>query len=255
MNKINVLIVDDEPLARERVRSLLASDPDVDGIAEVGDGLRAVEAIESGSPDLVFLDIQMPELDGFGVIEAVGVEHMPVVIFVTAYDEHALRAFDAHALDYLLKPFDAGRFDEAVRRAKGRIEGDRSRDLQARIERLLREQSGTRPTPERLLVRSGGRVLFLGVDRIDWIEAAGNYVRLHVGADTHLIRATISHMARRLEPGRFARIHRSTIVNLDRVARLEPMDHGDLALFLRDGTELTLNRTYRTHVEQRMNEL
>ncbi|MGH9579376.1 MAG: LytR/AlgR family response regulator transcription factor [Terriglobales bacterium] len=254
---IRALIVDDEPLARERIRSLLQSEPDVQVAGECADGRKALAAIRKQAPDLLFLDVQMPELDGFGVLKALGAEHMPAVIFVTAYDQYALKAFDAHALDYLLKPFDRERFHRALQRARGHLKRDRtealSEQLQSLIEYLkvdpkcaaLNGGNSGSATPDRLVVKSGGRVFFLKTSEVDWVEAAGNYARLHVAKDSHLLRETMSGLESRLDASRFLRIHRSTIVNVERIKELQPWFHGDYVVILHDGTRLTLSRGYR----------
>ena len=244
-----ILIVDDEPLARERIRTLLAERTDVETVGECRDGQEAVEAIHSLAPDLVFLDVQMPELDGFGVIEAVGAEAMPAVIFVTAYDQHALRAFEVHALDYLLKPFDIERFNEALDRAL-RLLDHRSDAVSQKLARLL-DDLGTAPSHlDRLMIKSRARIYFVRVDEIDWIEAAGNYLRLHTGTDTHLLRQTMTRMEDQLDPNQFIRIHRSTIVNVDRVKELQSLFSGDYEVTLTDGTKLTLSRSYRDRLDR-----
>ena len=251
--RIRALIVDDEPLARERIRTLLASEPDVDVIAEAADGLEAVDAIREHRPDLVFLDVHMPNLDGFEVIEQIGTDHMPLVIFVTAYDQHALRAFEVQALDYLLKPFDAERFHGTLERARRQIESLESGDLSRRLLTLVRSLKGDRPArTDRLVVKSGGRLFFLRADEIDWIEAAGNYVRLHVGTDAHLLRETMNSIEARLNPEIFFRIHRSHIVNIERIKELQPWFNGEYVVILRDGTKLTLSRGYREKVQERV---
>src|SRR6266545_303466 len=220
MDKIRALIIDDEPLARERIVDMLVGDAEVEIIGECGDGLAAVAAIEAHKPDLAFLDVQIPELDGFGLLEAI--EQTPVIIFVTAYDQYALRAFEVHALDYLLKPFDRERFDKALRRAKHQIERERAGTMNRELVALLADLK-SRPKPlERLVIKAGGRVFFLRVDEIDWIEAAANYVRLHVGSETHLLRETMNALEGRLDAEQFVRIHRSTIVHLDRIQELQP---------------------------------
>ena len=249
---IRALIVDDEPLARTRIRTLLADDPEVTVVAELGNGHDAVAAIEAERPDLIFLDIQMPEMDGFGVIEAVGPERMPLVVFATAYDEHALRAFDACALDYLLKPIDRERFAEALRRVKARLQGgagvkaDPGAQLRPLIEHLGRQHQRS----TRLAIKTEGRVLFLRTAEIDWIEAVDNYAKLHVGRETHVVRDTLSRLEERLPGERFLRIHRSTIVNVDRIRELQPWFQGDYVVILADGTRLTTGRSYRQRLQQ-----
>jgi two-component system LytT family response regulator len=248
MDKIRTLIVDDEPLARERIVDMLVGDAEVEIIGECGDGLMAVATIESLKPDLLFLDVQMPELDGFGVLEAI--EETSAIVFVTAYDQYALRAFEVHALDYLLKPFDRERFDKALRRAKSQIERERAGTMNRELAALLADLK-SRPKPlERLVIKAGGRVFFLRVDEIDWIEAAANYVRLHTGKEAHLLRETINGLAAKLDPDKFLRIHRSIIVNLERVKEMQPWFHGDYVVILQDGTQLTSSRNYREQLRK-----
>lgn len=247
---LRTVIADDEPLARERMRSLLGAEQDIEVVAETGDGLATVDAILTHRPDLVFLDIHMPKLDGFGVIEAVGPEQMPTVVFVTAYDKHALRAFEVQALDYLLKPFDDDRFQAALARVRELIEGGQ-RDVERRLLALVRDLN--RPSrPERLVVKSGGRLFFLRIDEIDWVEAAGNYVKLHVGTDAHLMRETMTSIEQRLNPEMFFRIHRSHIVNLERIKELQPWFNGEYVVMLQNGTRLTLSRGYRDKLQERL---
>lgn len=239
---LKALIVDDEHLARQRVRQLLERESDIELAGECENGVEAVEAIEAKHPDLVFLDIQMPELDGFGVIEQLGPKRMPATIFVTAFDRHALRAFEAHALDYLLKPFDAERFKAALERARRWLQGDRDlARLEALVEQLRREQ----PHTDRFLVKSEDRHVLVRAAQIQWIEAEDNYVRLHVEGTSHLLRQTMTGMLGRLDPRQFRRIHRSAIVNLDAIRELQPWSGGDHLVIMRDGTKLTLSRTYR----------
>jgi two-component system, LytTR family, response regulator len=250
MSSVRVLIVDDEPLARERIRALLEPEADIEIVGQCSDGLEAVAAIQKLSPDLVFLDAQMPELDGFGVIKMVGAAQMPAVIFVTAYDQYALRAFDVHALDYLLKPFDRERFEVALSRARAQIQHERNGVLNQRLMALLRDLKPDARSLDRLVIKSGGRVFFLKSEEIDWIEAAGNYLRLHVGQQSHLLRETMSAMEARLDPRLFLRIHRSVIVNVERIKELHPLFHGEYTVTLRDGTRLTLSRSYRDRLQE-----
>jgi two-component system LytT family response regulator len=245
MSKIRTLVVDDEPLARERIKRYLGTEPDIEIVGECANGQEAVEAIESMSPDLLFLDIQMPELDGFGVLEVVGAHKIPAVVFVTAYDKYALRAFDVHALDYLLKPFNRERFRRALARAREQLEHDKMGQLDQRLLTLLEDLKAEQKYLDRLVVRSVGRVFFLKTDEVDWIEAAGNYVRLHVGREGHLLRETMSRLEAKLNPDKFLRIHRSTLVNIDRIKELQPLFSGDYTVILRDGKQLTLSRSYR----------
>jgi two-component system LytT family response regulator len=247
--KIRTLIVDDEPLARQRVRTLLEADPDIAVVGECADGRQAVAELRSLRPDLVFLDVQMPVLDGFGVLEALAGGPVPVVIFITAHDRYALKAFEVHALDYLLKPFDRDRFSAALERAKARVRQGTTAALDERLLELLESVQGRRPMPERLVVKSAGRVYFVRLEEVDWIEAAGNYVRLHVGREDHLLRESLSGLESRLDPRRFVRIHRSTIVSLEHIREIQPGFHGDHVIILRDGTELALSRSCREKLE------
>lgn len=244
--KIRALIVDDEPLARERIRGLLEGDPDVEIVGECSDGREAVEAIRDAAPDLVFLDVQMAEMDGFGVLEEVGEDRIPAVIFVTAYDQHALRAFEVHALDFLLKPFDRERFERALQRVKAHLQFATPGVLNQRILSLLEDLKKPQPGfVERLALKSGGRVSFLKAEEIDWIEGEGNYARLHVNKQSHLIRETMNQLEAKLDPARFLRIHRSTIVNTERIKEIQPLFNGAYGVQLKDGTRLTLSRGYR----------
>ena len=252
MNKIKTLVVDDEPIARERILSLLQLEEDVEVIGECGDGAQAVSAIQHHAPDLVFLDVQMPGLDGFGVIDAVGIDRMPLVIFVTAYDDYAVRAFEVHALDYLLKPFGRERFRETLNHARASLERRRAGDLGRRLLALVNDIKPERAKLERLVVKSGGRVFFLRTDEIDWIEAAGNYVRLHLGEESHLFRETMNRMESRLDARRFVRIHRSRIVNTERIKELQPWFNGEHVVILRNGTRLPLSRGYRDRLQEQL---
>ncbi|HXJ03986.1 MAG TPA: LytTR family DNA-binding domain-containing protein [Candidatus Acidoferrum sp.] len=248
--KIRTLIVDDEPLGRERISSLLCGDHEVDVIGECADGRQAIAAIEECKPDLVFLDVQMPEVDGFGVVDAICSERMPVIIFVTAYDRYAVKAFEVHALDYLLKSFDRERFAAALRRAKEEIGRLRGGALNERLAGLIEDLQAKKDRLTRLVIKSAGRIVFLRIEEIDWIEAADNYVRVHAGREAHLIRETLQSLEKRLDPAIFLRIHRSSLVNLNRIRELQPIFHGDYAVKLIDGTELTLSRNYREKLLQ-----
>lgn len=243
--KIKTLIVDDEPLARDRVKRFLRDEHDISVIGECGNGREAVAAIKEQQPDLVFLDIQMPEKNGFEVVKSLNEKTMPAVIFVTAYDQYALQAFDVHALDYLLKPFNRERLHKAVSHARDQIETKRIGNLDERLASLIADLKSERKYLERLVVKSVGRVFFLKVDEIDWIEAAGNYVKLHTGREAHMIRETMNGIEAKLDPDKFLRIHRSTVVHIDRIKELHPMFSGDYAVILRNGTELALSRNYR----------
>lgn len=248
--KISTLIVDDEPLGRERIRALLSADAEIEVIGECADGRRAIAAIEDGKPDLVFLDVQMPEVDGFGVLDAIYSERMPAIIFVTAYDRYAVKAFEVHALDYLLKSFDRERFHAALQRAKEEIRRSKGGALNERLAGLLEDLQARKDRPTRLAIKSAGRIVFLRVEEIDWVEAADNYVRVHSGREAHLIRETLHSLEQRLDPAKFLRIHRSSLVNLDRIRELQPIFHGDYVVKLTDGTELTLSRNYRERLLQ-----
>ncbi|HEX7241401.1 MAG TPA: LytTR family DNA-binding domain-containing protein [Longimicrobiaceae bacterium] len=249
---IRAVIVDDEPLARRRVRSLLVEAGDVQVVAECANGKEAIRAIEELPPDLLFLDIQMPEMDGFDVLRAVGVGRVPVVIFVTAYDQFALRAFEAQALDYLLKPFDDERFEAALQRARERIRQQQGGDLDRRLRALLEEVRGGRGYLQRLVVPSGHRSVFVRTEEIDWLEAERNYIRLHVGGRAYLLRENLGRMESALDPSRFCRIHRSTIVNIDRIQAVESLLGGEYVVLLHDGTKLTSGRSYRRNLHALM---
>ena len=244
---MRTLIVDDEPLARERLRTLLRDEPGIDLIGECADGKEAVSAIQEKNPELLFLDVQMPEMDGFAVLEAVGPERVPAVVFVTAYDRYALRAFDVHALDYLLKPFDRERFQKTLERARAQV-GERGK-LGDRLLALLKDIKEEPKHPVRFVIKSAGRVFFLRADEINWVEAAGNYVQLHVGSATHLMRETMGGLEARLDPEKFVRIHRSAIVKVDRLKEMQPAFHGDYIVILQDGTRLNLSRSYREKLQ------
>jgi two-component system LytT family response regulator len=257
MEKIRTIIIDDEPLARDSMRVLLERDSEIELVAECANGHEALQAIQELAPDLLFLDVQMPEMDGFEMLARVKTECLPVVIFVTAYDQHALRAFEVHALDYLLKSYSDDRFEAALRRAKEQIRQKKVTEISQRLVALLdsQKQEKTPAPPEpgkyltRLVVKSGGRVFFLKTAEIDWIEAADYYVYLHVGGKSHLLRETMNALEKQLDPRKFQRLHRSTIVNLDRIKELQPHAHGDYTVILHDGTPLKLSRSYRPKVE------
>jgi two-component system LytT family response regulator len=249
MEKIRTLIVDDEPLAREGIRMLVERDAEIDVIGECTNGQQAISAITEKMPELLFLDIQMPEISGFEVLEAIGAQTLPCVIFVTAYDKYALRAFEVHALDYLLKPFTGERFQSALERAKAQIKSRGGEQLNQKLVSLLEDIRKDKTYLERLVVKSAGRIFFLNVEEIDWIEAAENYVRLHTGRESHLIHGTMNKLASRLDPARFLRIHRSTIINVKRIKELQPMFHGEYVVTLRDGTQLNSGRSYRQKLQ------
>jgi two-component system LytT family response regulator len=255
VERIRALIVDDEPLARDGIRMRLEQEPDVEVIGACKNGREAAPAILRDAPDLVFLDIQMPGLDGFGVIDAVGVKRMPHVIFVTAYDEHALRAFEVGALDYLLKPIDGSRFSEALERARRRIRGENLEAVSERLGKMMAALRVERNHLERLSIKSAGRITFLSVDEIDWIEAADNYVQVHAGGESHLLHATMNGLESRLHPDKFLRIHRSAIVNIGKIKELHTMFHGEYRVILKDGTRLTSGRRYRENLQKLLNDL
>ncbi len=252
MNKIRTVVVDDEPMARERLVSLLGQEKDIELIGECADGSQAISAIQQQQPDLVFLDVQMPACDGFRVIEHVGAERMPAVVFVTAYDEYALKAFEVHAIDYLLKPFGRDRFQQTLQHARAHVERRRAGDLGRRLMALVQDIKPEPQKMDRLVVKSGGRVFFLRTDDIEWVEAAGNYVRLHLASDSHLFRETMNNMEGRLDGQRFVRIHRSRIVNTDRIKELQPWFNGEYVVVLHNGTRLTLSRGYREKLQERL---
>jgi two-component system LytT family response regulator len=249
---LRAVLVDDEQLARDELRFLLEQLGGVEVIGQAGNGVEALATIDRLQPDLVFLDVQMPACDGFGVIEQVGAEKMPAVVFVTAYDEYALKAFEVHALDYLLKPFGRDRFQQTLQHARTHVERRRAGDLGKRLMALVQDIKPEPQRLDRLVVKSGGRVFFLRTDDIVWIEAAGNYVRLHLGEDSHLFRETMNGMEARLDPRRFVRIHRSRIVNSDRIKELQPWFNGEYVVILQNGTRLTLSRGYREKLQERL---
>lgn len=254
--KIRVVVVDDEPLARQNIRVLLEEDPEIELIGECGSGAEALKVIQKHAPDLLFLDIQMPVMSGFDVLEKIEAEKIPAIIFVTAFDQYAIRAFEVHALDYLLKPFDDARFEKALGQAKKQIEQREINQLSKRLVRLLEDrdtQTNKTRTPNylsRLMVKSASRVFFLKVDEINWIEAADYYVKLHVGQKSHLLRETMSDLEAKLDPGKFLRIHRSAIVNLDCVKEMHSHFNGEYLVILHDGTELKLSRSRREQLQQ-----
>ena len=238
--RIRTLVADDEPIARARMLSLLRDEPDIEVIGECATGPQAISAIERTSPDLVFLDIQMPQIDGLTLARTLG-HAMPAVVFVTAYDEYALGAFEVHALDYVLKPYSAERFKSALVHAREHLSARRATGAQAPIERR-----------DRLVIKSSGRIYFIRTRDVDWCEAAGNYVRLHVGPQTHLVRGTMAHIEAQLDHAQFVRIHRSTIVNVDRIQELHSSFGGEYVVLLHDKTRLTLSRGYREGLQAKL---
>jgi two-component system, LytTR family, response regulator len=252
--RVRTLIVDDEPLAREGLRGLLAGEDDVEVVGEARSGREAIDAIGELTPDLIFLEIQMPEGTGFDVLETLGTIEPAIVVFVTAYDEYAIRAFDALAFDYLLKPVDPERFSRTLDRARARLRQSRAGELDERLRLLLNELQGREAYPERIALRVGPRTRFVRVIDIDWMEAEGNYIRLHVGERSHLVRETMASMEAKLDPKRFVRIHRSTFVNVERVRELETVARGESVVILRDGTKLTASRGYRDRLKAALGE-
>jgi len=254
---IRVLLVDDEPLAREMLREMLEGDPYVTIVGESCNGREALAAIRAHSPDLIFLDVQMPEVGGFEVLASLDKEEIPYVIFVTAYDQYAVRAFEVQALDYLLKPFDQERFDVSWQRARAQILRDRNGagGMDRRILALLEELKAGKNYLERLVIKAGGRIYFLETSEIDWIEAEGNYVSVHSARKSHLLRETISSLESQLDPKKFLRIHRSSIVRLDFIKELQPWFHGEYRVMLQDGTQLTLSRNHRDKLQEALGKL
>lgn len=252
MERIRTLIVDDEPLARRGLRVALGKDREIEIVDEAADGPEAVEKIRSIKPDLVFLDIQMPELNGFEVLDSLGADEIPMVVFVTAYDQYALNAFQVHALDYLLKPYEDERLLEAVDRAKAHLRQKNGSSPMKRVQEMLDSTRAERSRVGRIMVRSGGRITFVRVDDVDWIEAQGDYICLHTQGKKHLIREKISDMETQLSPENFLRIHRSTMVNVTRIREMQPMFHGEYAVVLQDGTRLTMSRSFRDRVFERL---
>ena len=248
--KLRALIVDDEPLAREWVRGAVAEDRDLEVIGESGNGFEAAEAIRRLKPDLVFLDVQMPGLDGFGVLEALSPEEIPAIVFVTAFDQYAVRAFEAQAVDYLMKPFSRERLEEAVRRVRELLKGRSLEDFRESVAKIIEKVRRDRSYPEWVLLKADGKNVFVKVKDIDWIESSRNNVRIHVGPTVYLLHETTSAIAQRLDPKKFLRIHRSSIVNIERIKELHPWFNGDYAVILRDGTQLTLSASYRDRLRE-----
>jgi two-component system LytT family response regulator len=250
---VRTVIADDERLARQKLLILLESEPLVKVVAECQDGRQAVSAIRSFQPDMLLLDIQMPDLDGFQVLSEIPPDEMPVVIFTSAYDQYAIRAFEANALDYLLKPFDQERLHHAVERARSELRKERDREITHRILSLLSQVRSVAPAAaekdSRLVIKANGRVVFLDLDNIEWVEAAANYVRLNVGKESYLFRETISRISERLDANHFVRIHRSTIVNVRKIKELIPVNSGEYVVVLKSGRELSCSRGYRSALQ------
>ena len=253
LEPIRVLVADDELPARQRLIDLLKRDQQIARVVEAADGETAVQMIQDQHPDVLFLDVQMPELDGLGVIDVIGAAQMPLTVFVTAYDLHAIRAFEANALDYLLKPFSDERFEATMARVKSRLDERSLRDFGHRVMKMV---SSAPAVPERkldrLVVKSGGTTRFIRAIDIDWIEAAGVYVTLHVAGKELLYRAALNDLAEKLDPRRFVRVHRSALINIESVVQLEPISHGEFEAVLRDGSRTRVSRTYRGQLEKRL---
>ena len=253
MTALRVLVADDEPMGRQRLTRMLQGEPEVEVVASCASGAEALEAIREHEPDLAFLDIQMPGLDGFGIVRALESDRAPAVVFVTAHDHYAVRAFDVHALDYLLKPFDQERLQTALDRARTRLATGQPADSTQRMLALLPEQNQRQLGElglERLVVRSQERSFLLRTDAIDWIEAAGKYVHLHVGKATHLLRGSMAGLEQQLDSARFVRISRSAIINIDRIQEVQPWFQGDHVVILQDRTRLTSTRGYRENLQR-----
>jgi two-component system, LytTR family, response regulator len=247
---IRTVIADDEPLARNRIKRLLSDVHDVEIVTECKNGQELLEALEAHRPDLLFLDVEMPEMDGFSVLSQVDPSQLPVVIFVTAYDQYAVQAFETHALDYLLKPFDEERFHKAVNRARAHLDRSRSGEIATRLLAMLHDaKPQPAPAADRLVIKSGGRVVFLKAEEIDWVEAAANYIRIHAGNDEYLMRETMNAFEAKLDSRRFMRIHRSIIVNLEKIKELQPCNNGEYIVVLRTGKELSLSRSFRDRIQ------
>jgi len=247
--KMRTLVIDDEPLARERLTMLLRAEVEIELAGEAANGRDAVALIRQTKPELIFLDVQMPELDGFGVLAELAEDERPAVVFVTAYDKFALKAFEVHAVDYLLKPFDKERFQTALRRALEHLARKQPQEIHEQLSALLNELRPA-PQPDRIAVKGDGRVVFVKIADIDWVEAADNYVSLHVGKESHLLRETMTNIEAKLPREKFIRISRSTMVNVERIKELQPLFHGEYSVILRDGTKVTLSRSYRDKLQQ-----
>lgn len=254
MPAIRTVIADDEPLARKKLRLLLGSEPGVQVVAECQDGHQTIGAVRTYKPDLLLIDVRMPDVDGFEVLAKLADDEMPVVIFTTAYDQFAVRAFEAHAMDYLLKPFERERLHQAIERARAELLKSHNRDLTTRILDLLASKPETKveskQTDDRMVIRAGGKVVFLDLAEVDWIEAAANYVKLNVGKESYLLREGIGRVSERLDPDRFVRIHRSVIVNVRKIKELQPCDSGEYIAVLRNGKELSCSRGYRAELQR-----
>jgi two-component system LytT family response regulator len=248
--KIRTLLVDDQPTGLAVLRDMLRYEPDIEIVGTAATGQQAIEAINGLAPDLVFLDVQMPEFDGFEVVAQIKLSQMPIIIFVTGHDDYALKAFEAHALDFLVKPCQLARLRSAVQRARQQIQNHQNGDLQQKLDSLVQDLKADSKYPERLAVKSNGRIVFLRLTDIDMVEAADNYVKLYAGNETHMLRETLTALEEKLPPDRFVRISRSTIVNIESVKELHPMFHGEYTVTLHNGTRATLTRGYREQLRQ-----
>jgi len=248
---IRTIVADDELLARKKLRILLHEEPGVDVVAECADGQQTVAGVQTHKPDLLLLDIRMPDADGFQILGRIPRDQMPIVVFTTAYDQYAIRAFEAHALDYVLKPFDEERLHHAIERVRAELLKSKNHSS---ADRILDRPAGPRltaqPDDRRMAIKTGGRVVFLDLDEVDWIEAASNYVKVNAGKDSYLLREAIGRISEKLDPARFVRIHRSTIVNIGKIKELQPCDSGEYIAILKNGKGLSCSRTYRKHLQQ-----
>jgi len=245
---IKAVIVDDELLARKFIRRMLKPDPDFEIVGEAANGREAVDVIRAQKPDVVFLDVQMPEMDGFAVLETVGLDQLPDIIFTTAYEAYAIRAFELHALDYLLKPFDQHRFRDALKHAKERVHSQEEEQGRRQIGALLERLNSKQAYLDRLIIKADGRITFLNTRDIDWVEADDKYVHLHAGTGRRMVRQTLTAMEAQLDPEKFVRIHRSSLVNVERIKELQPLFNGEYSLILEDKTRLTLSRKYKDNL-------
>ncbi len=248
--KIRAIVVDDEPLACKRLVKLLNEEEDVEVVEVCANGKEAIDEINEQDPDLVFLDIQMPEINGFEVLQHIESDRVPAIIFVTAYDEYALKAFEVHALDYLMKPFNKARFRDSLQRAKNSIKSNGNTEVGEKIENLLEYLNPEQESLSRILIKTSSRYFFLKADEIDWIESAGNYVRIHSGKNNYLIRETMINMEKKLDDDKFFRIHRSTIINVEKVKELEQWFHGDYQVIMYNDEKLTMSRNYKDLLER-----
>jgi two-component system LytT family response regulator len=248
--RLRCAIVDDEPLARELLRGMLESYPDIEIVAECADGRSALRAIRHLRPDLVFLDVQMPKMDGFAMVQELDPDEVPEIVFVTAYDRYALRAFEVHALDYLLKPFDEERIDRAVTRAREQLKQSEDGQELTRVLALLEDLGARDRYPERIAIRRSDRTILQPVADIEWLEADGKHVKIHVGETAYSIREAMARLERQLDPRKFLRVSRSAIVNVDRVREIQPWFHGDHVVVLQNGDQVTTTRTYRSAINR-----